>query len=448
MSGATIVVGVQWGDEGKGKIIDLLVEGGLFGVVVRYQGGPNAGHTVVVGGKKIVLHTIPSGILHPNTINIIGNGAVIDLEAICKERDELKTCNFPMPIEVSPETLKISDGAHVIMPYHRLLEGIRETSKKIDTTRRGIGPCYTDKIAREGIPLGDLLRPEVANPRIIEKVAAFNELVDNYNNAVTEHNRTAQEQLPLASKLDGMSVLKDTYERFERIKPYLTDTEALIQRLLSEGKGVLLEGAQGTFLDIDHGTYPYVTSSNTTAGGACTGSGIGPLDIQECVGVLKAYTTRVGEGPFPTELDYRTNDIGKRLQLIGSEFGATTGRPRRVGWLDLVMAKKAVQLNSIRDIALTKLDVLDNMEELKVCVKYKRGSEETKNFPRDLDGWEPVYETLDGWKQDISNCRTFEELPIEAQNYVARISTYLGVPINIVSTGSDRNQTIYLGRVA
>ncbi len=440
MSKATVVVGMQWGDEGKGKIVDLLVEGGCFDVVVRYQGGPNAGHTVVVDGRKTVLHTIPSGILHTGILNVIGNGAVVDLEALCKEIDELK------PVEITPDNFRIAKNAHALLPYHRLLEGIRSTSKKIDTTKRGIGPCYTDKIAREGIPFEFFLRPEIANPIIIEKTAEYNNLANAYNTRVEEHNRNSTEdkRLPLAPLLDGMQVIHDAYTRFERIKPYLDDTVGLLHQLLREKNGILLEGAQGTLLDVDFGTYPFTTSSNTTAGGACTGTGLGPLDIEESVGIVKAYTTRVGEGPFPTELDYRTDQTGKRLQEIGREFGATTGRPRRVGWLDIPALQYAVEVNSTTDLAITKLDVLDTFEEIKVCVSYKRDGQPVKHFnPRELDGIEPKYITFRGWMKSTGDCRTFDELPAEAKDYLNFISGALARPIRIISVGNERNATIY-----
>jgi adenylosuccinate synthase len=441
---ATLVVGMQWGDEGKGKIIDLLCDGGAYDVVVRYQGGPNAGHTVVVDGKKVVLHTLPSGILHPGMLNVIGNGVVVDLEALCKEIDELR------PVEVTPENLKISDGAHVLLPYHRLLEQIRTTSKKIDTTKRGIGPCYTDKIAREGIPFSFFLRPEIADPLIIEHIFTYNNLAEEYNRRVSEHNSKVpeNERVKPAEKLEGLTVLQEAFARFERLRPHLGDTVNMLHDHLKNKKGILLEGAQGTLLDVDHGTYPYVTSSNTTAGGACTGSGLGPGHIDEIVGILKAYTTKVGEGPFPTELDYKTNELGKKLQAVGCEFGATTGRPRRVGWLDLFAADYAVRVNSITEIALTKLDVLDSFDEIKVCIGYKKDGKEVQSFnPRELTDVEPVYHTLPGWKKETRNCEAFEDSPLEAQEYVKFIEERLKVPIRIISVGNDRNQIIYKLRI-
>ena len=439
MSKATVLVGMQWGDEGKGKIIDLLVEGGLYDAVVRYQGGPNAGHTVVIDGKKTVLHTIPSGILHPNMLNIIGNGAVIDMEAFLKEIDEFG-CE-----RILPENLKISRSAHAILPYHRALEQVRSTSKKIDTTKRGIGPCYTDKIAREGIPLGDLLRPEIADPRIIEKVAAYNTLAREFNKIVEEQNaKQDYDHVEHAPIFDGMLVLHETYERFARLRPHLDDTVSRIHELLKQGKGVLLEGAQGSLLDIDFGTYPYVTSSNTGTAGAQSGTGLGPLNIGEVVGVLKAYTTRVGEGPFPTELDYKTNETGKELQKIGAEFGATTGRPRRVGWLDLVAAQYTATINSITGIALTKLDVLDDFDEIKVCIAYERAEGTTTKFdPLDLQDIAPMNITFPGWKTSTKHCKTWEDLPENAKKYVKYIEDKLHTPIDIISVGNDRNATIY-----
>jgi adenylosuccinate synthase len=394
---------------------------------------------VVVDGKKVILHTIPSGILHTGTLNMIGNGVVVDLEAILEEIDKLGG-------NANPGALKISKNAHALLPYHKALERIRSTSKKIDTTKRGIGPCYTDKIAREGIPLGDFLRPEIADPRMIEKIAAYNLLAIEFNKIAEEQNtKQSHDPVEYAQVFDAMQVLKATYERFEKLRPYLDDTGSRVRSMLREGSGVLLEGAQGTLLDVDHGTYPYVTSSNTTAGGACTGAGIGPRDIGEVVGILKAYTTRVGEGPFPTELDYRADEIGKRLQATGAEFGATTGRPRRVGWLDLVAAQYAVGINSISEIALTKLDVLDDLPEIKVCVAYEiKGTRTTQFDPLDLMDIVPVYETLPGWKTPTTQCTTWEDLPENAKKYVKFIEEKL-VPIRIISVGNDRKQTVYRG---
>ncbi len=434
----TVIVGGQWGDEGKGKIVDLLVEGGLYDVIVRYQGGPNAGHTVVIDGKKSVLHTIPSGILHPGTLNMIGNGAVVDLEAICKEMDEIG-CE-----RITPENLKISKGAHVIFPYHILLEQIRSTSKKIGTTNRGIGPCYTDKIAREGIPFGNLLRPEIANPRIIEKVAAYNNLAREFNEIAAIQNAIPDcDQVEYAPILNGTTVLYKTYALFERLKPYLDDTASRIHELLRERKGILLEGAQGSLLDIDFGTYQYVTSSTTTASGACSGTGLGPLDISEIVGIFKAYTTRVGEGPFPTELDYKTDETGKKLQTVGAEFGATTGRPRRVGWFDMVAAQYVVNINSMSDIVITKLDVLDEFAEIEVCVEHQRDGK-TKQFdPLDLADITPIYKKFPGWKTSTKNCKTWDDLPENAKNYLNFLEKTLDTPIRIISVGNDRNATIY-----
>lgn len=433
---ATVVVGMQWGDEGKGKVVDLMTNGGLCHIVARYQGGPNAGHTVVVDEEELILHTVPSGILHKNITNVIGNGVVTDLEGLCKEMDELRHR------KVSLKKLKISNSAHVIFPYHRFLEQVMSTSKKLDTTKRGIGPCYMDKIAREGVPIWYFDTPTLAQRAIEEKVAAYNALARQYNANVRARNKKHGETTPTVPIFHAKKVYSEAKSRIRKLQPYITDTDRLIKKALKDGKGVLAEGAQGTELDIDHGTYPYTTSSNTTAGGACTGLGIGPTDIGKVVGILKAYTTRVGEGPMPTE---KTDIYGRYLRGVGKEFGATTGRKRRCGWLDLVIARHAVDVNGITNIVVTKLDVLDELEEIPVCIAYEKDGERTKYKPKDLDGWKPIYKILKGWEKRTNRCKTFEELPKEAQNYIKFVEKELDTPINIISVGNDRKQTIYRG---
>ncbi len=447
MTGAIVVVGGRNGDEGKGKIVDMLANGvrhennhlKLIDIVARYQGGPNAGHTVVTNGKKIVLHGIPSGIMHEGVVNVIGNGCVVDQSALCKEVDELSAAK----IYVTHDNFKISSRAHLIMPYHRLIEQISSTSKAIDTTRRGIGPCYEDKVGRKGVRLCDLLRPEFANPRIIERVANYNKMAVEYNEHAERHNKLValeSNKMKLAEILDGMTVLHDTYALFKRTAPYMADTSLLLNKALEEGKGVLLEGAQGTFLDVDHGDQPYVTSSNPTACGAPNGTGISPRWITEIVAVFKAYDTKVGEGPFPTE---QRNEFGEKLRKEGSEYGATTGRPRRCGHFDLVAARYSVRLNHPTDIVLTKLDVLDKFPEMKVCVAYKKDGRLIDELTEDTTGIEPVYETLPGWQSPTSGCRTWKELPENARAYIKFIEKELKVPISIVSVGCDREATIF-----
>ncbi len=446
MTGAIVVVGGRNGDEGKGKIVDMLANGiqhennrlRLIDIVARYQGGPNAGHTVVTNGKKKVLHGIPSGIMHDGVVNVIGNGCVVDQEALCKEVDELSAAN----INVTPDNLKISSRAHLIMPYHKLIEQISSTSKAIDTTRRGIGPCYEDKVGRKGVRLCDLLKPEFANPRIIERVANYNKMATEYNEHAAKHNKTApqHEQIELAEILDGMTVLHDTYTLLRRTAPYMADTSLLLNKALAEGKCVLLEGAQGTFLDVDHGDQPYVTSSNPAACGAPSGTGISPRWITEIVAVFKAYDTKVGEGPFPTE---QRNEFGEKLRKEGGEYGATTGRPRRCGHFDLVAARYSVRLNRPTDIVLTKLDVLDKFPEMKVCVAYRKYGKLMDEPTEDVTDVELVYETLPGWQTPTSNCKTWEELPENAKAYVKFIEKELKVPISIVSVGCDREATIF-----
>lgn len=419
-----IVVGTQWGDEGKGKIVDVLTENAHY--VVRFQGGNNAGHTLVINNKKYILHLIPSGIFHPHTICLIGNGVVVDPEVLIQEIEKLKN-----EIDLSPAKLKISYLAHAIMPYHRALDIARESKAKgnrIGTTGRGIGPCYEDKVGRRGFRLVDLTKPEF-----------FKEKLKN----VLEEKNFLLRYLG-AEPLDFQSIYEKYLEYGEYLKPYLSDISEILWKAYNEGKNILFEGAQGTFLDIDFGTYPYVTSSNTVAGNACTGAGFGPSKISEVLGIVKAYTTRVGEGPFPTE---QNNDIGLYLREKGGEYGSTTGRPRRCGWLDLVMVKRAIRLNGITSLAITKLDVLSGLDKIKLCIGYRIGPRTLETFPEsleDLKSVEPIYEELPGWKEDLSKISTYEELPKETKVYLKVIEEYLEVPIVLISTGPDRRNCIFI----
>ena len=414
------VLGAQWGDEGKGKIVDLLTS--RFDIVARYQGGHNAGHTVYVNGTKFVLRLIPSGILHPGITCVIGNGVVVDPQALFAEVDELKKNG----IDVGTRLI-VSDKAHLILPYHRdldLLAEARRGERKIGTTSRGIGPAYEDKIARRGIRVGDLADPGNLEQLIHDNVAARNRLVHD-------------------STMDPRAVLADLLKHGERLRPWVRDVSLLLNESMAAGKSVLFEGAQGTLLDIDHGTYPYVTSSNATAGGICTGLGIGPRTIGPIVGVVKAYTTRVGEGPLPTEL---SGEMGNRLRDSGNEYGAVTGRPRRCGWYDAVAARYSVRINGLDALALTKLDVLDGLERIDICTSYKCGSRTLTEFPSDvtqLAACQPVYESMPGWTAPTKGVRTFEQLPEAARQYIARLEAVTGVPAAIISTGSERDDTVF-----
>lgn len=419
----SLIVGAQWGDEGKGKIVDLLAT--KAEIVARYQGGANAGHTIVIDGKQYVLHLIPSGILTDNVKCIIGNGVVIDPVALMKEIEMLKEHG----IDVSGR-LFISHKAHLIMPYHKLLDQVREKSsseKAIGTTGRGIGPAYIDKAKRSGIRIVDLLDRVEFEKKLRSSLAEYNEVL---------------------TKIYGETAIKveeliETYLEFDKlIDPYVTDTTLLINEAIKEGKKVIVEGAQGALLDLDHGTYPFVTSSNPTSGGACTGLGIPPTKIDTIIGIVKAYSTRVGNGPFPTEL---IDEIGEKLRKEGNEFGATTGRPRRCGWLDLVALKYSVMINGIDQIALTKLDVLDTFEELKVCVGYSVNGKKLKSFPADLSdktNLELEYVTLKGWNSSLSGINEFDKLPIEVKEYIKFIEDFTDAKVTIISTSPDRNDTI------
>jgi len=419
-----VVHGAQWGDEGKGKIVDLLTENAH--AVVRFQGGNNAGHTLVVGGEKTIVHLIPSGILHPGTACLVGNGVVLDPEVLCREMDMLAGKG----VDVSPRRLIISKKTQVIMPYHRLLDGAREALRagaKIGTTGRGIGPCYEDKMARIGIRAGDFADPELLRAKIgtalVEKNALFANL---YGLEPVDPEAVFEAVLPVA----------------ERLAPHLGDVSTEIQKAIGAGGDVLFEGAQGTHLDIDHGTYPFVTSSNTVAGQAAAGSGCAPSMLSRIVAVVKAYTTRVGSGPFPTEL---FGTVGDYLQSQGGEFGATTGRRRRCGWLDLVLLREAARLSGPTEIALTKLDVLSGLFELKLCIGYRYKGKVYEYPPQEenaLEHVEPLYETMPGWDEDLSGLTAWEDLPLAAREYVSRIEQALGTRCSLLSVGPDRRQTI------
>jgi adenylosuccinate synthase len=414
------VVGAQWGDEGKGKIVDLLTP--RFSIVARYQGGHNAGHTVLVGGTRLILHLIPSGILHPGVTCVIGNGVVVDPKALF---EEIATLNAH-GIDVD-DRLRISDRAHVILPYHRdldLFSEARRGDRSIGTTSRGIGPAYEDKIGRRGIRVGDLRDVTALSAEVRDNVHARNRLIGG-------------------EALDWKKVLDDLLQYAERMQPWVCDTSLFLSGAMAQGRAVLFEGAQGTMLDIDHGTYPFVTSSNATVGGVCTGLGIGPQAIDRVVGVAKAYTTRVGGGPLPTEL---SGTLAERLRESGQEYGASTGRPRRCGWYDAVTVRYAVRINGLDALALTKLDVLDDLDEIKICTAYRWHGETIEEFPADLSivaSSEPVYETLPGWRQATRGARAMADLPREARAYIARLEEASRVRAALVSTGSDRDDTIF-----
>lgn len=419
----TVIVGSQWGDEGKGKIVDILSE--RFDIVVRYQGGANAGHTVEIGDKKFILHLIPSGILRENVLCVIGNGVVIDPKALLDEITLLEGMGIGIK-----NRLFISHNAHLIMPYHKLLDSLSESSSsKIGTTGRGIGPCYIDKYARKGIKIVDLLDKKILEEKIKQNLEEKNNLLKKVYNQ---------------KELDVNEIIKEYLEFDDAIDQYITDAPLFLNSALDEGKSILLEGAQGALLDVDFGTYPFVTSSNPTSGGACTGSGIPPTRITSVVGVVKAYTTRVGLGPFPTEL---LDKDGEDLRKVGAEFGATTGRPRRCGWYDAFLVGYSRMINGIEKVAVTKLDVLSHFDEIKVCVGYEINGKLLKSYPTNESQMmqvTPVYETLPGWKSDLSNIISYDQLPAEAKNYLEFISQKSGFEIFMVSVGPRRDQTIEL----
>jgi adenylosuccinate synthase len=416
-----VVVGAQWGDEGKGAMVDTLAK--EADIVVRFQGGANAGHTVIYKGKPVALHLIPSGITHEHTVCVIGNGVVVDPKALLDEIEALSS----LGISITPERLKISDRAHLTLPYHRMLDAAREMAGsrlRLGTTRRGVGPTYVDKVDRVGIRVGDLKFPE----RLETKLRI------NW-----EHKQAFFNALPPDERPDFNAVLDELLKYAELLQPYITDTVTWLNEQADAGRRILLEGAQGTGLDVDFGTYPFVTSSNTTAGGACTGSGLPPTKINFVLGIAKAYTTRVGEGPFPTELQ---GEEQVKLREKGREYGATTGRPRRCGWFDAVLVRYAATVNGCTALALTKLDVLSGYPEVKICVAYRWRGEMLTTFPAEsfiLEEVEPVYETLPGWDEPLSECRSWEKLPANAQRFVMRLQELVGIPIATVSVGPERS---------
>jgi adenylosuccinate synthase len=420
----TLVLGAQWGDEGKGKIVDILSKDA--DIVARYQGGANAGHTVVFNGKKFILHLIPSGILNPNSFCIIGNGVVIDPYALLEEIDLLGKFNISVD-----NRLLISNKAHLILPYHKILDKVSEecSEKSIGTTGRGIGPAYVDKFARCGIRVSEILHPEILKNHLEKNFKEKIQLITKY------YGKEVEEQ-------DYNRQISEYLEALNKIKQYVADTTFFINRQIKDGKKVLIEGAQGTLLDVDHGTYPFVTSSNPTSGGACTGLGIPPTVITNIIGVTKAYTTRVGNGPFPSELKDETGEI---IRKNGFEYGSTTGRPRRCGWLDLVALKYSIMINGINSLALTKIDVLSSFSEIKVCVKYQIDGNETTEFPSDsiiLDNAKPIYQVLPGWNKSLAGINAYENLPSETKEYIKFIEDYLQIPVNIISTSPERTDTI------
>ena len=420
------VIGAQWGDEGKGKIVDLLAQ--QSDVVVRFQGGNNAGHTLVVNGQKTILHVIPSGALHRDKVCVIGNGVVLDAEVLLHELQELRQQGHLQ----NDSQLRISEQAHLIMPYHKAIDQARERMRgagKIGTTGRGIGPTYEDKAARVGIRVVDLLEEDTFREKLEHNIAEKNV----YLRAILKEQALDFEEI------------HRTYSGYrEKLAPYVTDTGVLLDEMFRDGKNVLFEGAQGTLLDLDHGTYPFVTSSNTVIGGVCSGAGIGPRHIHEVIGISKAYTTRVGSGPFPTEL---TGPAGEKLRQDGDEYGATTGRPRRCGWFDAVAVRHAVRLNGLTGIALTKLDVLTGLPKIRVCTAYQAGARLLRHFPASLkvmESLEPVWEEFEGWQEPVSGARSVADLPANARRYMERLEELVETEIVIASIGPDRDQTILI----
>lgn len=426
MAKNVVVLGTQWGDEGKGKVVDLLTDQATY--VVRYQGGHNAGHTLVIDGEKTVLHLIPSGVLRENVTCVIGNGVVLSPEALMKEMQMLEERGVPVK-----ERLVISEACPLILPYHVALDVAREEArgnKAIGTTGRGIGPAYEDKVSRRGLRVSDLFNAE-------DFASKLKEVLEYHNFVLTQYYK--------AEPVDYNVVLADALAVADILKAMVVDVSDVLDKARIAGKAIMFEGAQGTLLDIDHGTYPYVTSSNTTVGGVATGAGFGPLHLDYVLGIVKAYTTRVGSGPFPTELDCA---VGQHLGVKGHEFGATTGRKRRTGWFDAVAMKRAVQINSITGFCLTKLDVLDGLETLQICTGYKDQEGNIQDVPpMAADGYElvePVYEEMPGWSDNTYGVTVYEELPQAAKDYIARLEELTGVPVDIVSTGPDRNETIVM----
>ena len=419
---ATVIVGTQWGDEGKGKVTDVFAEEADF--VVRYQGGNNAGHTIIIGDERFALTLIPSGVLNPGVTPVIGNGTVIDPGVLLEEMATLIERNIDVSL------VRVSANAHLIMPYHRKIDALQERflgSSQIGTTKRGIGPAYTDKFARHGIRLQDLFDPKIFRDKLDAALKEKNKiLVKLYN------------QLPM----DAASIADEYLEYGEQLRPFVADTSLLLAEALAAGRNVLFEGAQGTLLDVDHGTYPFVTSSNPTAGGAAVGAGIGPTSLDRVVGVTKAYISRVGSGPFPTELN---DQVGDTMIEVGGEYGTVTGRRRRCGWLDAVALRYAARVNGLTDIALTKIDVLSSFETLKICVAYEAGGKRFDEMPRQqrvLYDCTPVYEELAGWHTDISDARSFDNLPSETSDYIAAVEKLAGVPVRMLSVGPQRKATL------
>ncbi len=425
MANSVVIIGTQWGDEGKGKIVDLLTDQAK--AVVRFQGGHNAGHTLVIDGVTTVLHLIPSGVLRDSVKCLIGNGVVLSPEALLKEIKQLEESGIP-----ARDRIVISESCPVILPYHIALDQAREVARgnqAIGTTGRGIGPCYEDKVARRGIRLGEMMNKELFATRLKE--------VLEYHNFTLEHYFKVE-------PLDYQTILNDALQQADEIRAMVGDIPGILHDLREQGEKIMFEGAQGALLDIDHGTYPYVTSSTTTAGGAAAGSGVGPRDLEYILGIVKAYTTRVGSGPFPTELD---DPCGQHMGEKGHEFGATTGRKRRCGWLDMVSLKRSLKINSVSGLCITKLDVLDGLETLKIAVAYKYQGQEITNPPAGADNYaacEPVYIEMPGWQESTYGLQSYDDLPSTAKAYLEKIKALSGVPIDIVSTGTDRAETIVL----
>ena len=428
MSKVIVVVGAQWGDEGKGKIVDLLAE--RFDVVARFQGGHNAGHSVQVGNRSFALHLIPSGVVHPGKTCVLGNGMVIDPKAFFEEADRLVS----QGLEVTPDRVKVSSRAHLILPYHRALDHTSEErlgNERVGTTLRGIGPAYEDKAGRRGIRVADATDRELLRTRIERNLEDANRLISAYR----------------GTELDADQVFDEIAPLIERLQPFIADTTHYLNAAVREGRSVLIEGAQATLLDVDHGTYPFVTSSSTTAGGACIGTGLAPQRITGVLGIVRTYTTRVGEGPFPTEMIEGEEEIGQLIRERGREYGVSTGRPRRCGWFDAFATRYAAEVNGFDSVALTKLDVLDSLDELKVCVGYRLRGSTLEHLPavsKELREVEPIYETLPGWNSSTEGVTEMDKLPSAARDYVEFISERIGVPVGLVSTGPERNQTIVM----
>jgi adenylosuccinate synthase len=426
MSKIIVVIGAQWGDEGKGKIVDLLAE--HFEIVARYQGGHNAGHSVQVGDQSFVLHLLPSGIVHKGKTCVLGNGMVIDPKAFFQEADRL----VAQGVEVSPERVKISSRAHLILPYHRALDHTSEErlgNEKVGTTLRGIGPAYEDKAGRRGIRTADALVPEVLRSRIERNLEDANRIIMAYG----------------GEKLDVETIFNEMLSLTERLGAFIGDTTHYLNVAASEGRSILLEGAQATLLDVDHGTYPFVTSSSTTAGGAIVGTGLAPNRLTGVLGIVRTYTTRVGEGPFPTEMLEGEAELGQMIRERGREYGASTGRPRRCGWFDAFATRYAAEINGFTSVALTKLDVLDELDEIKVCIGYELDGRKCESLPpvsQDLRRVKPIYSTLPGWKSSTVGITEMSSLPANARRYVEFLSKQIGVEIGLVSTGPERSQTI------